>query len=59
MMNKPRSDPDRSVYLVNLGCPQKSRDGEVMLGLLADAGYTLSLDPEQARGPDGQYVQLY
>ena len=48
MRNKPRSDPDRSVYLVNLGCPKNLVDGEVMLGLLADAGYTLSLDPEQA-----------
>ncbi len=48
MMNKARSGPDKSVYLVNLGCPKNLVDGEVMLGLLADAGYTLSLDPEQA-----------
>ena len=48
MTTKPRSDPDKSVYLVNLGCPKNLVDGEVMLGLLAEAGYTLSLDPEQA-----------
>ena len=47
-MNKVQSSPDKSVYLVNLGCPKNLVDGEVMLGLLADAGYTLSLDPEQA-----------
>ena len=48
MTSKTRSDPDKSVYLVNLGCPKNLVDGEVMLGLLAEAGYTLSLDPEQA-----------
>lgn len=48
MTSKARSGPDKSVYLVNLGCPKNLVDGEVMLGLLADAGYTLSLDPEQA-----------
>ena len=53
MTTKPTSDPDqsgpdKSVYLVNLGCPKNLVDGEVMLGLLADTGYTLSLDPEQA-----------
>ncbi len=39
---------DKAVYLVNLGCPKNQVDGEVMLGLLAQQGYTLSLDPEQA-----------
>ncbi len=48
MTSEVRPDPDKSVYLVNLGCPKNLVDGEVMLGLLADAGYTLSLDPEQA-----------
>ena len=48
MTTKTRSGSDKSVYLVNLGCPKNLVDGEVMLGLLADAGYTLSLDPEQA-----------
>ena len=48
MTTKARPDPDKSVYLVNLGCPKNLVDGEVMLGLLAEAGYTLSLDPEQA-----------
>ena len=47
-MNKAQPGPNKSVYLVNLGCPKNLVDGEVMLGLLADAGYTLSLDPEQA-----------
>lgn len=48
MTSKPTSGPDKSVYLVNLGCPKNLVDGEVMLGLLADTGYTLSLDPERA-----------
>ncbi len=48
MTSEARPDPDKSVYMVNLGCPKNLVDGEVMLGLLADAGYTLSLDPEQA-----------
>ena len=48
MTNKVQSSPDKSVYMVNLGCPKNLVDGEVMLGLLANAGYTLSLDPEQA-----------
>ena len=43
-----KSGPEKSVYLVNLGCPKNLVDGEVMLGLLAATGYTLSLDPEQA-----------
>jgi ribosomal protein S12 methylthiotransferase len=39
---------DKTVYMVNLGCPKNLVDGEVMLGLLAREGYTISLDPEQA-----------
>lgn len=39
---------EKSVYMVNLGCPKNLVDGEVMLGLLAREGYTLTLDPEQA-----------
>ncbi|MGH7960546.1 MAG: 30S ribosomal protein S12 methylthiotransferase RimO [Candidatus Binatia bacterium] len=38
----------KTVYLMNLGCPKNLVDGEVMLGLLARDGYTISLDPEQA-----------
>jgi ribosomal protein S12 methylthiotransferase len=38
----------KSVYMVNLGCPKNLVDGEVMLGLLAREGYSVSLDPEQA-----------
>ena len=39
---------EKTVYMVNLGCPKNLVDGEVMLGLLAREGYALSLDPEQA-----------
>jgi ribosomal protein S12 methylthiotransferase len=39
---------EKSVYMVNLGCPKNLVDGEVMLGLLARKGYTFTLDPEQA-----------
>lgn len=39
---------EKTVYLMNLGCPKNVVDGEVMLGLLAREGYTISLDPEQA-----------
>lgn len=39
---------NKTVYMVNLGCPKNLVDGEVMLGLLAREGYTISLDPEQA-----------
>lgn len=38
----------KTVYMVNLGCPKNLVDGEVMLGLLAQEGYAISLDPEQA-----------
>lgn len=39
---------EKTVYMVNLGCPKNLVDGEVMLGLLAREGYQMSLDPEQA-----------
>ncbi len=39
---------EKTVYMVNLGCPKNLVDGEVMLGLLAREGYQLSLDPERA-----------
>src|SRR5438309_4630595 len=38
----------KTVYMANLGCPKNVVDGEVMLGLLARAGYAISLDPEHA-----------
>lgn len=38
----------KTVYMVNLGCPKNLVDGEVMLGLLAREGYSISLDPQQA-----------
>ena len=40
---------DKSVYLVNLGCPKNLVDGEVMLGLLSKRGYHFCLDPEEAK----------
>jgi ribosomal protein S12 methylthiotransferase len=46
--NKKTQNMEKSVYMVNLGCPKNLVDGEVMLGLLAREGYTLTLDPEQA-----------
>ncbi|HKA52562.1 MAG TPA: 30S ribosomal protein S12 methylthiotransferase RimO, partial [Candidatus Binatia bacterium] len=39
---------EKTVYMVNLGCPKNLVDGEVMLGLLARKGYQISLDPERA-----------
>jgi ribosomal protein S12 methylthiotransferase len=39
---------EKTVYMVNLGCPKNLVDGEVMLGLLAREGYAITLDPEQA-----------
>src|SRR5262245_56238166 len=39
---------EKTVYMVNLGCPKNQVDGEVMLGLLAREGYQICLDPEQA-----------
>lgn len=39
---------EKTVYMVNLGCPKNLVDGEVMLGLLAREGYAISLNPEQA-----------
>jgi hypothetical protein len=38
----------KTVYMVNLGCPKNLVDGEVMLGLLARDGYAITLDPDQA-----------
>lgn len=38
----------KTVYMINLGCPKNQVDGEVMLGLLACEGYTISLDPAEA-----------
>ncbi len=39
---------NKSVYMVNLGCPKNLVDGEVMLGMMAQEGYTITLDPERA-----------
>ena len=32
---------EKTVYMVNLGCPKNLVDGEVMLGLLAREGYRI------------------
>lgn len=39
---------EKTVYMVNLGCPKNLVDGEVMLGLLTREGYSITLDPERA-----------
>jgi ribosomal protein S12 methylthiotransferase len=39
---------EKTVYMMNLGCPKNQVDGEVMLGLLSREGYRICLDPEQA-----------
>lgn len=39
---------EKTVYMINLGCPKNQVDGEVMLGLLTREGYAISLDPAQA-----------
>ncbi|MGE4092379.1 MAG: 30S ribosomal protein S12 methylthiotransferase RimO, partial [Candidatus Binatia bacterium] len=39
---------EKTVYMVNLGCPKNLVDGEVMLGVLAREGYAITLDPDQA-----------
>jgi len=38
----------KTVGLVGLGCAKNRVDGEVMLGLLQQAGYEVAADPEQA-----------
>jgi ribosomal protein S12 methylthiotransferase len=38
----------KTVGLIGLGCAKNRVDGEVMLGLLQEAGYTVAANPEQA-----------
>ncbi len=38
----------KTVGLIGLGCAKNRVDGEVMLGLLQQAGYEVAVDPEQA-----------
>src|SRR5215510_12505410 len=38
----------KTVGLIGLGCAKNRVDGEVMLGLLQQAGYEVTTDPEQA-----------
>ena len=38
----------KTVGLIGLGCAKNRVDGEVMLGLLQQAGYEVAADPEQA-----------
>ncbi len=40
--------PSRRCHLVSLGCPKNQVDAEVMLGLLAQAGYQPCQDPAEA-----------
>lgn len=40
--------PGPSVALLNLGCPKNLVDGEMMLGLLAEAGHPICMDPDSA-----------
>lgn len=39
---------DQSIYIETLGCSKNINDTEIMLGLLDDAGYSLSETPEKA-----------
>ena len=38
----------KNLYMVSLGCPKNLVDSEVMLALLADDGYVVCQEPEQA-----------
>src|SRR5215471_3012104 len=38
-----------SVHLLTLGCPKNLVDSELMLGVLANAGYEISTDPARAQ----------
>ncbi|MBQ7125143.1 MAG: 30S ribosomal protein S12 methylthiotransferase RimO, partial [Clostridia bacterium] len=37
-----------NIALVSLGCAKNQTDGEIMLGLLADSGYNLTGDVNEA-----------
>lgn len=39
----------QKVHLVSLGCPKNLVDSELMAGVLARAGYQMTLDPDQAQ----------
>lgn len=47
-MSKTRNNRGPVFYLVALGCPKNLVDAELLSGALAQAGYTLSLEPEAA-----------
>lgn len=38
----------KKMHLVSLGCPKNLVDAELMLGILSQAGYTVTPDPEEA-----------
>ncbi|MBA3013451.1 MAG: 30S ribosomal protein S12 methylthiotransferase RimO [Proteobacteria bacterium] len=40
---------NKNVFIVSLGCPKNLVDSEIMLGLLASAGYQTCAEPEEAQ----------
>jgi len=40
---------NKNVFVVSLGCPKNLVDSEVMLGIMADAGYQTCAEPEEAQ----------
>lgn len=40
---------NKNVFIVSLGCPKNLVDSEVMLGVMADAGYQTCAEPEEAQ----------
>ena len=40
--------PEKKLYLVSLGCARNQVDSEIMLGQLAEAGWRMTQDPEEA-----------
>ena len=47
-MEKSGAGKSLNIYLSNLGCARNQVDGELMLGLLEEAGWTVIDDPSQA-----------
>jgi ribosomal protein S12 methylthiotransferase len=48
MMGRPGRPGGRAVGVISLGCPKNLVDTEVMLGLLAEAGFRTVSDPDRA-----------
>src|SRR4028119_180045 len=47
-MSDPQNKPEKTFSFVSLGCPKNLVDSERMLGLLAQDGYVLVPDAEEA-----------